>query len=348
MKPFILQGHIRPIRDIKFNKDGDLLFTGSNDRLVTLWAAETGERIGTYLHAAAVIHMAITNDSKILMTGDATGGCYFWDINTGTLLRKIERDATVSIRHLDLSYGEQKLCFAYGGRTKDSISAIDIFNIKDIFNMPIAENKTILDPKPLYTINSENKSKFVNCKFINMNKNILVGKDDGFLQLLDYSTGSIVREKQIHKQIIMDMDVSKNEEVILTASKDGKACVVDPDTFEIVHTLFPQNPTRNLNTCKISPLFSAGDENEERFHSIVAGGQESRDVTTTHAKKGGFETIFHNLMYGEEIGAVQGHFGPVNTLAFSPCGKVFASGAEDATIRLHKLEEDYMMLDGSK
>jgi translation initiation factor 3 subunit I len=73
----------------------------------------------------------------------------------------------------------------------------------------------------------------------------------------------------------------------------------------------------------------------------VAGGQESRDVTTTHAKKGGFEVLIYNIMYGEELGAIQGHFGPINTLAFGPNGRVIASGGEDATIRVHKLDEEY-------
>jgi translation initiation factor 3 subunit I len=347
MKPIILQGHSRPIRDIKFNKDGDLLFTASNDRFVTLWASETGERVGTYYHSAAVNNMAVTHDSKTLITADATGGCYFWEISTGALLRKIEVDSTFSIRYLDLSFGDQKLCLAYGGRTKDSKSALDIYNIKDLFAAKLENNSIIKNALPIYTINS-NKNKFNNCKWINLNKNIICGKDDGTIQLIDYESGTIMKEKQLHKETIMEIDISKREEVVLTASKDGKSCIIDPDTFEVIHTMFPQNPTRNLNSCKISPLFSVGDENEEKFHAIVAGGQESRDVTTTHAKKGGFEVIFFNLMYGEELGAVQGHFGPVNCLAFSPSGKVFASGAEDATIRLHKLEEDYTTLDNDK
>jgi translation initiation factor 3 subunit I len=346
MKPIILQGHSRPIRDIKFNREGDLLFTGSNDRYVTLWASETGERIGTYYHAAAVINMGVTLDSKLLVSGDATGGLYFWEVSSGTLLRKIEMESTLSIKYLDLSLGDQNVCFAYGGRTKDAKSSIDVYSINDLFAAK-TEDKIIKDCPILKQFNST-KSKYVNCKWMNLNRNILCGREDGVVQLLDYNSGNILKEKQIHKEMLMDIDISKKEEVILTASKDGKSCVLDPDTFEVLHTMFPQNPTRNLNSCKISPLFSLGDDIEEKFHAILAGGQESRDVTTTHAKKGGFEILFYNLMFGEELGAVQGHFGPVNTLAFGPDGKVVASGAEDATIRLHKLEEDYLNLDSNK
>jgi translation initiation factor 3 subunit I len=346
MKPIILQGHSRPIRDIKFNREGDLLFTGSNDRYVTLWGAETGERIGTYYHSAAVISMGLTLDSRMLISGDATGGLYFWEVNSGNLLRKIEKESTMSVRQLDLSYGDQKVCFAYGGRTRDALSCVDVYSIKDLFSAKTEAG--IIKNCPTIGSFPSSKSKYANCRWINMNKNILCSREDGVLQMIDFESGTVVKEKQFHKETIMDMDISKKEEIILTASKDGKSCIIDPDTFEVLHTMFPQNPTRNLNSCKISPLFSLGDDQEEKYHAILGGGQESRDVTTTHAKKGGFEILFYNLMYGEELGAVQGHFGPINTLAFGPNGKVVASGAEDATIRLHKLEEDYQNLDSNK
>jgi translation initiation factor 3 subunit I len=350
MKPFILQGHSRPIRDIKFNREGDLLFTGSSDRFVTLWGSETGERIGTYYHSAAVISMCVTLDSKMLVSGDATGGLYFWEVSTGTLLRKIEMESTVGVKYVDLSLGDQKVCMAYGGRTKEAKSSIDVYSLTDIFaaRTEITKEGPIIKDCPILKTFESTKSKFNNCKWINMNGNILCGREDGVIQLFDYESGSVLKEKQFHKEIIMDLDISKREEVILTASKDGKSLVIDPDTFEVLHTMFPQNPTRNLNSCKISPLFSIGDPEEEKFHAILAGGQESRDVTTTHAKKGGFEILFYNLMFGEELGAVQGHFGPVNTLAFGPSGKVVASGGEDATIRVHKLDDDYLNLDTNK
>lgn len=44
----MLQGHERSITRVKFNEDGDLLFTASKDHHPTVWNASTGERIGTY------------------------------------------------------------------------------------------------------------------------------------------------------------------------------------------------------------------------------------------------------------------------------------------------------------
>lgn len=92
-------------------------------------------------------------------------------------------------------------------------------------------------------------------------------------------------EKKIHNNIIMDLDISPREELIMTAAKDGKAKVIDPDTFDIMSELFPQNPVRNINACRFSPLISEDDEKKVKYHAFIAGGQESRDVTTTTSKK---------------------------------------------------------------
>ena len=59
-------------------------------------------------------------------------------------------------------------------------------------------------------------------------------------------------------------------------------------------------------------------------------------MTTTNQKEGGFDIIMYNAMNGEELASFLDHFGPVNTLAI--WGNVLASGAEDATVRIHKIE----------
>jgi translation initiation factor 3 subunit I len=48
MKPLLLQGHERSLTQIKYNREGDLLFSCSKDKSVCVWFIENGERLGTY------------------------------------------------------------------------------------------------------------------------------------------------------------------------------------------------------------------------------------------------------------------------------------------------------------
>ena len=47
-RPIALKGHERSITCIKYNRDGDLIFSSSKDTKPTVWYTDTGERLGTY------------------------------------------------------------------------------------------------------------------------------------------------------------------------------------------------------------------------------------------------------------------------------------------------------------
>lgn len=47
-KPLILQGHERSITQIKYNREGDLLFSASKDHKPNVWFSLNGERLGTF------------------------------------------------------------------------------------------------------------------------------------------------------------------------------------------------------------------------------------------------------------------------------------------------------------
>ena len=49
-RPIVINGHDRPLTMVKYNHDGDLLFScsKSKDGSVCLWRSDTGERVGTY------------------------------------------------------------------------------------------------------------------------------------------------------------------------------------------------------------------------------------------------------------------------------------------------------------
>lgn len=44
----LLSGHQRSLTQIKYNKEGDLLFTCSKDSVINVWYSHNGERLGTY------------------------------------------------------------------------------------------------------------------------------------------------------------------------------------------------------------------------------------------------------------------------------------------------------------
>ena len=333
MRPLVLKGHTMPITNLQFNKDNDLLFSASKDRYITLWSSEYGERIGTYSHSAAVYAMNIDDNSKYLISSDSTGFVYIWEACNGEIIHKFTIDKIPLISSVYFNYNNDLISVGYGSRASNSDSHIDIYKFNDL----LTKQKNV---EPIKKILIPNKDKISKSRWFDLGKSILATSESGMIYKFDFDSEKLLLQKKIHNSVIMDIDISPKEELILTASKDGKAKVLDPDTFEVMSELFPQNPVRNINACRFNPLISSEDEKIVKYHAFIAGGQESREVTTTASKKGGFETLIYDCMYGEELGAILGHFGPVNALAISSDGEILASGSEESSIRVHKINND--------
>lgn len=63
MRPFTLRGHEKPLKEVKFNYDGDLLFTGAAENRINVWESYTGERLGSYTTKTAVKTLDIDDNS---------------------------------------------------------------------------------------------------------------------------------------------------------------------------------------------------------------------------------------------------------------------------------------------
>ncbi|KAE9603312.1 putative transcription factor WD40-like family [Lupinus albus] len=79
MRPILMKGHERPLTFLKYNIDGDLLFSCSKDHNPTVWFADNGERLGTYRgHNGAVWCCDVSGDSGRLITGSADQTVKLW------------------------------------------------------------------------------------------------------------------------------------------------------------------------------------------------------------------------------------------------------------------------------
>eukprot|EP00057_Strongylocentrotus_purpuratus_P010945 XP_011665419.1 PREDICTED: eukaryotic translation initiation factor 3 subunit I-like [Strongylocentrotus purpuratus] len=83
-KPIALFGHERSVTQIKYNREGDLLFSTAKDTTPNIWYSVNGERLGTFEgHSGAVWCIDVDWESQKAITGSADNTMRMWDIKTG-------------------------------------------------------------------------------------------------------------------------------------------------------------------------------------------------------------------------------------------------------------------------
>lgn len=71
-RPILLKGHERSITVVKYNYDGDLIFTGSKDHTPSVWRSEDGERLGTFNgHKGTIWDLDCCRFTKRVITASA-------------------------------------------------------------------------------------------------------------------------------------------------------------------------------------------------------------------------------------------------------------------------------------
>lgn len=165
-----------------------------------------------------------------------------------------------------------------------------------------------------------------------LDRYLVTGHEDGSIIKWDLRGGKIMDKKCEHSKQITDVQKNKDGSLLITSSKDNTARLWDMETFENMKVYKTDRP---VNSAAISPMI------DEYPHILIGGGQEAMDVTTTSTKVAKFEARFFHLVFEEEFGRVKGHFGPINSLAFHPNGRGYASGGEDGFVRVHVFDDSY-------
>ncbi|KAI8913093.1 WD40-repeat-containing domain protein [Powellomyces hirtus] len=319
MRPILLHGHTRSLTKVKYNRDGDLLFSTSKDSKPNVWFAHNGERLGSYDgHNGAVWDLDVSYDSKRLLTASADNTCRLWGVESGKQL--YQWNTRTPVRAVAFGQGD-RIALYVTDALMGQPSTIWIVPIEDDL-----ENQTDEFIRKIVITGS----KATVASWGDLNKTIYTGHEDGTITIWDAETGEQIKHVKSHTKAISDMQWAADYGYFITASKDHTSKIFDAKTLRVMKTY---TTTRPVNSAALSPI---------RPHIALGGGQEAMEVTQVGgAKQGKFETRFFHLPFEEEIGRVKGHFGPINTLAFAPDGRSFASGAEDGFVRIHYFDDDY-------
>ncbi|KAH7646316.1 LOW QUALITY PROTEIN: eukaryotic translation initiation factor 3 subunit I [Dermatophagoides farinae] len=320
MKPLSLNGHERSITKIRYNLEGDLLFSSSKDNTPNVWYTINGERLGTFDgHTGAVWCIDPKWDSTKVTTGSGDCTLCIWDCETGGRLNVVKTET--SVRSALFSYSGHLILYS----TDQQMNKPAELNIID--TRIVDENDGITN---VFSFTLPSKSKALSSLWGMLDQSFICGMENGKLAKWDLrQPDDPLLETEPHKAQINDLQYNKDQTLFVSASKDNTAKLFDPFTLEHMKTYVTERP---VNSASISPIFD---------HVAVGGGQEAMEVTRTASESGKFESRFFHLIFEEEFARLKGHFGPIQSLAFHPDGRSFATGAEDGYIRIQSFDDGY-------
>lgn len=332
MQPVYLTGHSRPVHKVMHNYDGDLLFTCSDDGTICMYDTHQLVRIGVFKVNESCRSIDVTKNSKYVVASATTVGINVYDIKTGKLTSQVNVPGLHS-KQVSLSFGDD-LCFCLHDVEKRSY--IRIFNMAEVMAGTSEGAVGGKGVKEIHTLEGSKDYQYTQAVWGPRNQSLLIGTTTGKVLYYDIESASIISEEPVHSDEIFSLSLTHDFTMLFTGSRDGTSKLLNPETLNVIRTFNYGKPCR---TSSISPLWESTEF--QKFHVILAGGQDAKDVTTTSAESGGFEMKMYNVIFNEKLSEVHGHFGPVHSTSFSPDGFSFASGAEDGYVHYHRFPPEY-------
>ena len=218
------------------------------------------------------------------------------------------------MKQIEFDFGSSRFFLLQDEYKPQTPSRIRVYNFKTLFNFDVSKDNESVERIPKEAdfatiIPGEKQINKVSTRALWYadNNSFFVATNDGWLVHYDIK-GEIIAKGAIHEGVkINSIAFSKNFTVLATAADNGSK-IVDPESFEILRYFKQELP---MNAVSISPLFS--DPAHPKFHSVMGGGVSAIMAAMT-AGNAGFEAHVCNILHGNEVGKISGHYGPINSI----------------------------------
>uniref|UniRef100_A0AAQ6ILM1 Eukaryotic translation initiation factor 3 subunit I n=1 Tax=Anabas testudineus TaxID=64144 RepID=A0AAQ6ILM1_ANATE len=204
------------ITQIKYNREGDLLFSVAKDTVANVWYSVNGERLGTYNgHTGAVWCVDCDWDTKHVLTGSADNSCRLWDCETGKQLALLNTNSAVRTCGFDFS---GNIIMFSTDKQMGYQCYLNFFDLRD--KQQISSYHSYIFSQHLF---------------------------------VTYATtsGEILKKAKEHTKQINDIQTSLDLTMFITASKDNTAKLFDSSSLDHIKTFKTERP---VNSAAISPI----------------------------------------------------------------------------------------------
>ncbi|MBP0018270.1 MAG: protein kinase [Cyanobacteria bacterium SBLK] len=324
-------------------------------------------------HTSFVNDLAISPDSRLLISASADKTIKVWELATGELLQTLT-GATSFINALAITFDGNFLIGASADKTiriwnletgeltntlRGHTSFVDeiVMSPDGQFLVSTGADKTIriwkLETGEMLHV-LQGHSGFVNTLAISSDGETLVsGSADASLQVWNLKTGKNLHSLIGHSSFVNAIAISPNGKTLASGGADTTIKIWDLQTGEEMQTL--RGHTGFINDLAISPdgeiLVSASADTSIRVWQLKTGEEIyvfqhenyansveiSQDGTTLTSSSADKTIKFWNLVTGTELYTLTGYQYHINYFAISPDGHFVATGSGDNAIAIWKI-----------
>ncbi|KAI1809700.1 WD40 repeat-like protein [Poronia punctata] len=327
--PLTCHGHSRPVPHISFSpleKDGSYyLISACKDGNPMLRDGQTGDWIGTFIgHKGAVWQARLSPDANTAATASADFTAKIWDTHTGDQLCALQHDHIVRA----IAYPPDSSDLVATGGMEKKLRIFDLSDVKPVDPSDAANNGSTT-PRTIPTSASFEIAPGVHTESIKFlvwtrDPNILITASGNVLRWFDLQTRGIIKQESLDGEIgscefcalapgyTSRTDIGDGLPVLAVAA--GK-CIYFWGGMRATNELKQKKMNYQVASVAVDP----------KGRKYVVG--EDKPATWARVYRWDDDV---------EIDIHKGHHGPVWSIAFSPDGKLYATGSEDGTIKMWK------------